>query len=52
MLTRLPHDITVSAEDDRTPQRHWIDITFKEAPVNLHSISFSNYYTHSLSIMQ
>ncbi|KAL1510794.1 hypothetical protein AB1Y20_007080 [Prymnesium parvum] len=52
MLVPLAVQLTTSSDAaESSPRQHWIELTFKDGPVHLHSISFINYYTYSLSIM-
>mmetsp|Transcript_2540 Transcript_2540/g.6412 ORF Transcript_2540/g.6412 Transcript_2540/m.6412 type:complete len:243 (-) Transcript_2540:267-995(-) len=50
-LEELAADITTSADSGREPRQQWIELTFREAPVHLHSISFCNYYTYSIAVL-
>lgn len=52
-LVELPSEVSSCSEAvEKLPAHHYIDIRFLHPPVKLHCIAFTNFYTHSISIMQ
>lgn len=51
-LMLLPVDITRQDEGPvGAPGQRWVEITFRNAPVTLHSVHFANYYVHWITVL-
>ena len=52
MLQRLRHTMSTPAPGlERAPRRQYMDIDFTDAPVDLHWLTFENYYTASVTVL-
>jgi len=51
MLRQLRHTMRTPAPGERAPRRQYMDIDFTDAPVDLHWVTFENYYTASVSLL-
>ena len=53
MQTLDPLEVVVTTQQEGTnpsPGQRWVEINFKDAPVSLHSIMFTNFYVSSITI--
>ena len=51
-LVELEHELTEPESSlSRPPRRRMIDVTFADAPVDVHWVAFENYYTASVTVL-